>query len=201
MSLREEIEELAAAQNDLSLEPRARELFAELKEALNRGEVRAADRDADGTWRANAWVKSGILLGFRLGTLTDTGDITGKVIAVKDVPPLTLAQLQTLLDEHNGLLEMDAPAYSAVKHKGKALYKYARQGIAVPAKPRQSRVYQWAARGYASPDLEHLLTCSSGTYVRSLAESLGKKIGCGGDKKSCRASSRGYEISWSSGPY
>jgi 2,3,4,5-tetrahydropyridine-2,6-dicarboxylate N-succinyltransferase len=71
MSLREEIEELSAAGTDLSLEPRARELFAALKESLNRGEVRAADRDGDGTWRTNAWVKRGILLGFRLGTLTD----------------------------------------------------------------------------------------------------------------------------------
>lgn len=70
MSLREEIEELAD-NDDPGLVPRARELFAELKQALNRGEVRAADRDADGTWRANAWVKRGILLGFRLGTLTD----------------------------------------------------------------------------------------------------------------------------------
>jgi len=70
MSLREEIEELAAP-DDRSLEPRARELFAELKAALNRGEVRAAERDADGKWRANSWVKRGILLGFRLGTLTD----------------------------------------------------------------------------------------------------------------------------------
>lgn len=70
MSLREEIEALAA-HDDPSLVHRARELFAELKTALNRGEVRAADRGADGTWRANAWVKRGILLGFRLGTLTD----------------------------------------------------------------------------------------------------------------------------------
>ena len=70
MSLREDIEELAA-QDDQSLAPRARELFEELKAALNRGEVRAADRGDDGTWRANAWVKRGILLGFRLGTLTD----------------------------------------------------------------------------------------------------------------------------------
>ena len=70
MSLREEIEELAA-NDDPTLAPRARALFEELKAALNRGEVRAADRCADGTWRANAWVKRGILLGFRLGTLTD----------------------------------------------------------------------------------------------------------------------------------
>jgi 2,3,4,5-tetrahydropyridine-2-carboxylate N-succinyltransferase len=70
MSLREEIEELAA-HDDRSVAPHARELFAELIAALNRGAVRAAERDSDGTWRANTWVKQGILLGFRLGTLTD----------------------------------------------------------------------------------------------------------------------------------
>jgi 2,3,4,5-tetrahydropyridine-2,6-dicarboxylate N-succinyltransferase len=70
MSLREKIEELAATV-DPSQAPHAKALFAELKGALNRGEVRAAERDADGTWRANAWVKRGILLGFRLGTLMD----------------------------------------------------------------------------------------------------------------------------------
>ena len=63
MSLREKIEELAA-HDDPSTFPLAQELFAELKAALNRGEVRAADRDADGMWRANAWVKRGILLDF-----------------------------------------------------------------------------------------------------------------------------------------
>ncbi len=71
MALREEIEELATLDGDSDQLTRARELFAELKAALNRGEVRAADRGDDGTWRANAWVKRGILLGFRLGTLTD----------------------------------------------------------------------------------------------------------------------------------
>jgi 2,3,4,5-tetrahydropyridine-2,6-dicarboxylate N-succinyltransferase len=70
MSLREEIEKLAA-RADPAQDPGAKDLFAELKAALNRGEVRAAERDADGRWRANAWVKRGILLGFRLGTLTD----------------------------------------------------------------------------------------------------------------------------------
>ena len=70
MSLREEIEKLAAY-DDPSLAPGAQELFAELKGALSRGEVRAAERGADGTWRANAWVKRGILLGFRLGKIAD----------------------------------------------------------------------------------------------------------------------------------
>lgn len=69
MSLREEIEALTAV--DLLDITRAREVFAELKSALNRGEVRAAERTEDGTWRANPWVKRGILLGFRIGSLTD----------------------------------------------------------------------------------------------------------------------------------
>ncbi len=70
MSLREEIEKLAT-HDDPSLAPGAQEMFAELKAALNCGDVRAAERGANGTWRANAWVKRGILLGFRLGQLTD----------------------------------------------------------------------------------------------------------------------------------
>src|SRR5260370_37712617 len=68
MSLREQIEELAARKvNDYSNEDLA--LFAEFKTALNRGEIRAAERDANGQWRTNAWVKRGILLGFRMGAI------------------------------------------------------------------------------------------------------------------------------------
>lgn len=70
MSLREEIEAVTARGDLLDL-TRARELFAEFKEALNHGDVRAAQKEADGSWRANAWVKRGILLGFRVGGLTE----------------------------------------------------------------------------------------------------------------------------------
>jgi 2,3,4,5-tetrahydropyridine-2-carboxylate N-succinyltransferase len=70
MSLRDEIEELTALAEPAS-SPHARELFDKLKAALNLGEVRAAERAPDGTWHANAWVKRGILLGFRLGKLVD----------------------------------------------------------------------------------------------------------------------------------
>ena len=115
----------------------------------------------------------------RLGVLTDTGDITGKVVSESPVPPFTLAELQTCLDAHLGAVVLPAPAYSAVKHKGKPLYKYARKGIEVPVKPRSSTLYSWAALGYQAPDLEHRMSCSSGTYVRSLAEAAGKKLGCG----------------------
>lgn len=70
MSLRERIEALAAAERT-SFTAADRALFAEFRAALNRGEVRAAERRAAGEWRVNAWVKLGILLGFRMGALTD----------------------------------------------------------------------------------------------------------------------------------
>ncbi len=70
MALREEIEELSSSA-DLSVNSRARELFSEFKAGLNRGEIRAAERAPDGSWHTNTWVKRGILLGFRLGVLSD----------------------------------------------------------------------------------------------------------------------------------
>jgi 2,3,4,5-tetrahydropyridine-2,6-dicarboxylate N-succinyltransferase len=70
MPLRKQIEELAArTESEFSAEDRF--LFDEFKTALNKGEIRAADRSTDGTWRVNSWVKQGILLGFRMGRLTD----------------------------------------------------------------------------------------------------------------------------------
>lgn len=141
-------------------------------------------------------VYSGVV---RLGLETDTGDITGKVLEEKPVPPLTLGDLQEVLERHHGTLEMDAPAFSAVKHQGRALYKYARRGIPVPSKPRTCRVHRWEALSYAAPDLEHRLLCSSGTYVRSLAQAIGRELGCGGTVLSLRRESIGRFLTASGG--
>ena len=73
MQLREQIEALAARQdNEFSREDRA--VFDELKRALNRGEVRAAEKTADGKWLVNSWVKQGLLLGFRMGAIADMSE-------------------------------------------------------------------------------------------------------------------------------
>jgi 2,3,4,5-tetrahydropyridine-2,6-dicarboxylate N-succinyltransferase len=96
MPLREEIEELTE-RNDLAFTTRARGLFTEFKTALNRGEVRAAERAADGKWRAHAWVKRGILLGFRLGALIDMSPADRSLrFFDKDTYPL-----RELTEEHN----------------------------------------------------------------------------------------------------
>lgn len=73
MPLRERIEALAA-QTPREFSAGDRSLFSEFKTALNRGEIRAAEREGDGTWRVNTWVKQGILLGFRLGQLVDMSE-------------------------------------------------------------------------------------------------------------------------------
>jgi len=78
MSLREQIEELAArASGEYSAANFT--LFEEFKEALNRGEIRAAERDRDGNWHTNAWVKQGILLGFRMGAIVDMSPADGSL--------------------------------------------------------------------------------------------------------------------------
>ncbi len=80
MSLRERIESLAARQKHEEFSNEDFELFDEFKEALNRGAVRAAEKNADGVWRANAWVKQGILLGFRMGELIDMSTVDGRLV-------------------------------------------------------------------------------------------------------------------------
>ncbi len=88
MPLREDIEALTARSDLLDI-TRAREVFAEFKAALNRGEVRAAERDEGGVWRANTWVKRGILLGFRIGAVKNMSPTDGSLrFFDKDTYPL-----------------------------------------------------------------------------------------------------------------
>jgi len=96
MALREEFEELSSSA-DPSVDSRARELFTEFKAGLNRGEIRAAERALDGSWHTNAWVKRGILLGFRLGILADMSPADGSLrFFDKDTYPV-----RPLTPEHN----------------------------------------------------------------------------------------------------
>ncbi len=127
----------------------------------------------------------------RLGVKTDTGDITGKTIEEKPVPALELKTLKDACASLVGEVHAPAPAYSAVKHEGRPLYEYARKGLEVPVKPRTSIVRSWEALAWNSPELSHRVDCESGTYVRTLAEVLGEKLGCGGTVSALRRESVG----------
>jgi tRNA pseudouridine55 synthase len=122
----------------------------------------------------------------RLGVRTDTGDVTGKALEERPLPPLTLERLRAELAAMVGDIAAPAPAYSAVKHNGRALYEYARAGQEVPVKPRVARVDAWEALSWAPPELSHRVSCGSGTYVRSIAEVLGERLGCGATVSSLR---------------
>ena len=127
----------------------------------------------------------------RLGVKTDTGDITGKTIEERPVPSLGLDRLRFELAAMVGTIEAPAPAYSAVKHQGRPLYEYARAGLEVPVKARTAVVRDWLALSWAAPELSHRLSCASGTYVRTLAEVLGERLGCCGTVSSLRRESVG----------
>lgn len=127
----------------------------------------------------------------RLGVKTDTGDRTGRVLEEKPLPPLTLESLRAAASAMVGKVEAAAPAYSAVKHEGRPLYAYARAGEVVPVKPRTAVVLSWETPTWESPELGYRLSCESGTYVRTLAEVLGEKLGCGGTVSALRRESVG----------
>lgn len=117
------------------------------------------------------------LFQIRLGIQTDSGDITGKVIREEVVPELNREMVQATLESFLGDQEQLPPMFSAIKHKGKPLYKLARQGITVERKPRKVHIKSINCEKILSAsELEIKILCSSGTYVRTLAEDIGAKL-------------------------
>ncbi|MFH1724713.1 MAG: tRNA pseudouridine(55) synthase TruB [Elusimicrobiota bacterium] len=127
----------------------------------------------------------------RLGIETETGDLDGATTREAPVPETSQAELQALFDRYLGLVELPVPRFSAVKCKGRPLYSYARRGVEVPPMKRSSRVYSWDLLGWAPPEAAFRLSCSSGTYVRSLAVRVGEELGCGGTLSALRRDSVG----------
>ncbi|MBK1730456.1 tRNA pseudouridine(55) synthase TruB [Thiococcus pfennigii] len=116
----------------------------------------------------------------RLGETTSTADAEGEVIATAPVDGVDEAALRAALAEFLGPIEQLPPMYSAVKHQGERLYKLARQGIEVERQARAVTIFSIELCGFALPDFEMEVHCSKGTYVRSLAEDIGNRLGCGG---------------------
>ena len=119
---------------------------------------------------------------FVLGTVTDTGDAEGRVLEDKDASGVTERDVVTALQAFEGDIEQIPSMFSAIKQGGQPLYKLARKGLEVERKPRSvviKTLQLRAFRGGERPEADIYLECSKGTYVRSLAEDLGRAIGCG----------------------
>ena len=114
----------------------------------------------------------------KLGSSTDTDDALGKIIETSDNLP-TEENTHEVLNSFIGKSLQVAPFYSALKHKGKPLYKYAREGDLVSKPPREINVFSIKDFIFARDECSFLIYCSKGTYIRSIARDLGKKLGCG----------------------
>lgn len=119
---------------------------------------------------------------FVLGTVTDTGDAEGQVLEVRDASAITESDVVAALKQFEGEIEQIPSMFSAIKQNGQPLYKLARQGLEVERKPRLIVIEELqlrAFRGGDKPEIDIFMECSKGTYVRSLAEDLGRVLGCG----------------------
>lgn len=114
-----------------------------------------------------------------LGRSTDTWDAEGQTIETKNIDNITQLQVKEAVEEWVYLKEQTVPPYSAAKHQGQALYKLSRQGKAVPQKIKQIEIFKAELLDFTSPYLKFRVECSSGTYIRSLAHSLGIRLGTG----------------------
>jgi len=115
-----------------------------------------------------------------LGTKTSTADSTGQVLEVQDFSHVTLAAVHKALPAFLGAIQQVPPMVSAVKYKGKRLYKLARQGKSVPRAARTVVIKELRLLSFSLPHIRLYLKCSRGTYVRQLAEDLAAALGCVG---------------------
>jgi tRNA pseudouridine55 synthase len=115
----------------------------------------------------------------RFGVTTDTLDAEGKIINQQDISALTEVQLRNILPKFIGEIEQYPPLFSALKKNGQPLYKLARAGEMVEVDPRLVTIYSLTWSEWRPPDLTVNVTCSAGTYIRSLARDIGEAAGTG----------------------
>ena len=123
---------------------------------------------------------------FLLGVITASGDADGEVLETRDASAITEADVAAQLPQFSGDIEQLPSMFSALKHKGQPLYKLARQGVEVERKSRRVTVFDICLEAFrgadqtgGQPEMDIYIHCSKGTYVRSIAESLGQALGCG----------------------
>ena len=131
-----------------------------------------------------------------LGVKTSTADGEGEVIQQKAVPVLTEAEIDAVLQSFAGDYEQLPPMHSALKVNGQPLYKLARQGVEVEREARTVNIYDIELISYQSPSIHFRVSCSKGTYIRTLGEDIGEKLGCGAHIRSLRrVKVGGFDIS------
>jgi len=114
----------------------------------------------------------------QLGATTTTGDTEGEIVSRAEVD-VTREQMENALRCFTGNISQVPPMYSALKHQGKALYEYARAGVEIERPAREVTIHHIMLNALADSSAEITVSCSKGTYIRTLAEDIGKALGCG----------------------
>jgi len=114
----------------------------------------------------------------RLGIRTETGDSEGAVVEENPVPVFTEAEVEAVLEQFRGPIEQVPSMYSALKHKGRPLYEYAREGIEIERPARPVTIHELKLLAVRENELDLAVSCTKGTYVRSLVEDIGNALGC-----------------------
>ena len=114
-----------------------------------------------------------------LGIKTNTADAMGEVIAQVDEFTISDADLQAVLSEFSGHLKQVPSMFSALKHQGKPLYKFAREGIEIERKARDIVIHQLQLNAFNGREFKLTVNCSKGTYIRNLVEDIGERLGVG----------------------
>ena len=127
----------------------------------------------------------------RLGCATDTLDMTGTVLKESDPSSITPEMLEHVCSLFTGAISQIPPMYSALKQNGQPLYKLARQGVEVARPPRDIQVFFLEILSVDMPLVTFRVDCSRGTYVRTLADDMGQKLGCGAALQELRRTASG----------
>ncbi|HEY4246723.1 MAG TPA: tRNA pseudouridine(55) synthase TruB [Lacunisphaera sp.] len=126
-----------------------------------------------------------------LGVVTDSQDAQGEVMETRPVPSLTETQVRDAMNGFLGDQYQMPPMHSAIKIDGVPLYKMARKGEEIEREPRFIRIASFELNSFALPTLTFTLHCTKGTYVRTIAHDLGKKLGCGAHLSALRRTGSG----------
>ena len=130
-----------------------------------------------------------------LGIETDTQDPTGAVISACEDFDVPEDKLRAVMKSFAGTMDQSPPVYSALKHQGVPLYRLARKGEPFQKPSRQIQIYRIEILEIALPLVRFEVSCSAGTYVRTLCADIGKSLGCGGHLKNLRRTAcSGYSI-------
>jgi tRNA pseudouridine55 synthase len=126
----------------------------------------------------------------RLGQTTTTGDLEGEVLETRPVD-VDAARIAAACQAYTGEIEQIPPMHSALKHEGRALYEYARQGIEIERQARKVTIHSIQILGGEGDELTIAVRCSKGTYIRTLAEDIGRMLGCGAHLSALRRTASG----------